>query len=280
MTLANTFHRFFRRNRPITRIYVALCAWDIHLARLCLASIRYWYPRLPVSLLCDQGAGPCDPGALLRWPHVHYHPMSRPRLSVFSKLEPLFSHGHGRFLYLDADIVLIGPLLERLEGYDADFIVSPEGKDDSAHRDLYGFDEKRLRHLDPDFQPPGFVFNAGQWVGTGNIFRREEFDPWVDWDNGPCIRDPDTFKFQDQSLWNYLLFKAAASGRVSLNDVPFYIYAPMASPEINHDTLRARSTPPSLVHWPGRKSTNLDEMARPDLLRFFDEQARIIEAGL
>ena len=47
--------------RPvIERIYVGCCATDVWLARISVASIRYWHPDAPICLLRDHGMGFAD----------------------------------------------------------------------------------------------------------------------------------------------------------------------------------------------------------------------------
>ena len=37
--------------KPIDRIIIACCERDFWLTRICVASIRYWYPEIPIGLL-------------------------------------------------------------------------------------------------------------------------------------------------------------------------------------------------------------------------------------
>ena len=86
----------------------------------------------------------------------------------YSKLEPLFLPQRSKFLVLDADTVLLGPVLDRLEEIDADFIVDDGKPSPELVKQLY-FDVNKLKKLDPSFTPCGYNFNSGQWVGTSGL---------------------------------------------------------------------------------------------------------------
>ncbi len=39
---------------PIEHVYVLCHGADLWMARICVASIRYWYPDIPITLLKNQ----------------------------------------------------------------------------------------------------------------------------------------------------------------------------------------------------------------------------------
>ena len=77
---------------PIERMYVAACAKDFHLTRLCVASIRFWYPDIPITLIPDFNAGQFDSRPLERdWNVDVFKAEIRNFGWGFSKLETCFS---------------------------------------------------------------------------------------------------------------------------------------------------------------------------------------------
>lgn len=37
----------------IQKIYISCCETDLHLLKICVASIRFWYPHIPIFLIKD-----------------------------------------------------------------------------------------------------------------------------------------------------------------------------------------------------------------------------------
>ena len=51
----------------VSRVYVSGYAKDLHLVRICIASIRYWYPDITIYLLKDTSQGDFDTEELERF---------------------------------------------------------------------------------------------------------------------------------------------------------------------------------------------------------------------
>src|SRR5580658_6519198 len=45
------------RDARISRVLIACCKSDVHLARICVASVRFWNPEIPVFLIKDSMQG-------------------------------------------------------------------------------------------------------------------------------------------------------------------------------------------------------------------------------
>ena len=259
---------------PITRVYVAVCARDFHLARLCVASIRYWHPRIPISLIPDYQAGEFDCRPLMRDWQVDVFPTEiRCFGSGISKLEPLFLPRGDRFLILDADLVLLGPVVDLLDGVAGDFVVHPrEQAQLYTERDTYVLG--RLAAFDPTFVPPGFVFNTGQFVATPGLLQRSDFDGLIEWTAPRRQCHPEIFKCAEQGLLNYVLFRKAAAGQITLGRQEFFLQARWDEAPITVEDLARRTSPPQLYHWAGYKGPTLDLMPRADFLRFYQRLER------
>lgn len=113
--------------RPITRVYVMSHPADLWMARISVASIRHWYPEIPITLWWNSKPDPYSTARL----EQHYgvsveHSGEGQAWNSLIKLDLLTRIESERYLYLDADTVMLGPLLDRLAQHDADFVVCGE----------------------------------------------------------------------------------------------------------------------------------------------------------
>src|SRR5215470_12465108 len=109
----------------IDRIYIAGHRLDLHFTQCCVASIRRWYPHIPITLIKDESCGSYSTEDLKHYWNVDCFKTPRKLLGFgFGKLEALFLPTKERCLILDSDIVFVGKVLEALEHYEEDFIVA------------------------------------------------------------------------------------------------------------------------------------------------------------
>lgn len=204
----------------IDRIFVAGCRSDRRFTCACIASIRRWYPRRPVSLLKDPARGPYDTEELERALDVAVATTGDRRFGWgMAKLEPLVAavcEPGERVLVMDSDVLFLGPLLERLERWDEDFVVDGHEQPDS-NIDSYYFSRRALRALDPAFEPPPSYFNGGFVLATAGVLTREHLEPFVDLDTEPpALRHPGVFVRGEQGVTNYLVSKLAQEGKATV----------------------------------------------------------------
>src|SRR5438045_1395202 len=99
----------------IDRIYIAGHKSDFRFTQCCVASIRHWYPKIPVTLIKDESSGGYSTEQLENLWNVSCF---NSRQKVFglgmSKLEPLFLPIRERCLIIDSDIVFLGRVLDSL----------------------------------------------------------------------------------------------------------------------------------------------------------------------
>jgi len=254
----------------IEEIFVAGFKHDVQFTRTCVASIRRWHPHVRITLIKDRFYGDYPTTDIERHFNCGVLATGQTRYGWgFGKLEPLFLPGGRRFLVLDSDIVLAGPVLDRLGQIAADFMVQHEEPTAAFVRSHY-FDLERVRAIDPAFAFPGYTFNTGQWVGTAGKLSREDFAPFVT-GTPPRVRDPEMFRLGEQGLLNYVLMKQAAAGRLTLVRDRFMEVGddpPVAA--IDLERLRAGPGYPFLIHWCGLRRPDFDAMVRGDILRHFE----------
>jgi hypothetical protein len=107
---------------------VVVFCWegDFRLAQICLASVRFFYPDIPLFLMKNIARGNFDTSEVERCLNVSSAGISEPYGSSLGKLELFFRPELGRFLFIDADQIMVGPVLEELARLDEQFIVVPE----------------------------------------------------------------------------------------------------------------------------------------------------------
>src|SRR5215467_5198634 len=129
-------------------IYVGASKHDARFTRICVASIRYFYPEVPIRLLAG---GPVEPELveeLGRYWNVETADVPAGDYGWgFVKLEPLFGSPGEKFLVLDSDTVITGPVLDFCQNTDAPFLVDDEAQSEAAAKRIY-YDWKDVRKVD------------------------------------------------------------------------------------------------------------------------------------
>lgn len=159
-------------------VFVATYRKDYRLAKICVESVRHFYPDVPIVIMQD---GDFDLSQLLalegveRFDDSLMPPAFRKMQGAFGKLKLLVNPYAERFLYLDADTVLVAPIVELLDYQQVDFYMVP------SHYDLrtqvgqdnlrkYQFDMAKIQEYDPDFVADELtLFNTGAWFGRTHV---------------------------------------------------------------------------------------------------------------
>ena len=265
---------------PLDAAVVVFNRRDLWQARACVASVRHWAPRLPIELLADRAAGPVN----LTPFRTHYGatPFAASRRkfgSPLSKLDVLFARDRRRLLVLDADTALLGPVRPLLERYDADFVVSPNHVPAANAAGAY-FDPAAVDRAFPGYEYPGWVFNTGQMVVTSGVLTPDDFRGLVDWPadgrgRPACLRK-DLMPLNDQPRLNVALHRLHAAGRISVDGVRFK-RNPAPARGNTHDlppvadlAAKAKSCPPSVLHWMGQKGATADDLTCGEIFEFYE----------
>ncbi len=258
----------------ISHVYIGCYARDYWLARLCVASVRHWYPEIRISLIKDHCGGPFNTKALEKDFQVQIAD-TPPLMRNFGRLEIMFKKRKERFLYLDADIIMAGPVIEKLNQQPEEFVVHKQSKESYTTEEIESlyYSEQLIREqLDPTFIPPREVFNSGQFVATSGILTREDFESLVDWNaTPPRNKNPSILALNDQGPLNYAFPKFSQCRKITLGHCEFQRNG--ADPSLADDF------PPSeydkghafIVHWPGTKSLALKNFPNASLLRHYEQ---------
>jgi hypothetical protein len=253
-------------------VYVTASAHDARYTRICVASIRYFYPDVTIKLLAG---GLLEPGLqeeLARYWDVRMADVRRGDWGWgFVKLEPLFGPPGERFLVLDSDTVFAGEVLATWAGGSADFLVDDEQQSEADTHRLY-YDWHKMAAVDAAARPPRFVFNSGQWFGTAGIVTREDFGVLIDWSRmPPMLRHPDLLMPGDQGVLNYVLNQKTMIDGVSVDRRKIMRWPGYGMDDISAATVAGHEAPPIVVHWAGIKGPYLGALCGADVLALFEK---------
>ena len=253
-------------------VYIAASARDARYTRTCVASVRYFYPDVPIRLLISGSLRRGVADELLRYWNVGIANLpSRGDYGWgFVKLEPLFGLPGERFLVLDSDTVLTGPVLDIWNDCRAPILVDDEKQSEADTRRLY-YDWEKVRKIDPCSQPPQFVFNSGQWFGTAGILTRADFVLWVEWTFPRKLRHPEYFMPGDQGILNYVFNQKAALEGLQVERRQIMRWPGHSMEGLNAEAVSRKTAAPRIVHWAGLKKARLRDMVGANLLAYFEK---------
>ena len=257
--------------KAVDVIYLAACSRDARLTRICVASIRYFYPDVPIKILAGDILQPGLAEEMFKYWDVGVVELPEGDYGWgLVKLEPLFGPVGQRFMVCDVDTAFMGYILDLRAKSDAPFFVDDEQLSDADFRRLY-YDWDKVGEIDPTAQSPHKAFNVGQWFGTSGIVAREELDDWVEWTLPRRLRYPDMFMGGDQGVMNYVILKKEASEGLRIDRHTFMRWPGYGMNDLSVERVKNREAPPLVVHWAGMKAIFLHNMVGGDLLQFFED---------
>jgi hypothetical protein len=245
------------------------------MSKICIASIRYFYPDNEIFYIKDDIQGEFSISDLEKYWSVKemryntsFFGMSGAKMFFYA--DPV--QEEDLYLVLDADIVLLGKL--PLNESNADVIVSAEyeaNPNQQSLRDLY-FEINRL--TDIGYQYPGYFFNAGQiFCKRGFLHdRKNELAKYFDFENFPRWKRLDILPRCDQSFLNMYLPMMEKDGKLTIAKENFMIWTGWDI--VNKWTLDEikNGQVPFLLHYAGAfRDQYLKKMIRPDILYFFQD---------
>lgn len=256
----------------ISRIYVLGTRKDARFTRICVASIRHWYPAIPITLIRDHLLGEYNTSDLETFWNVEIFATPVRRFGWgHARLEPLFLPGGERCLIVDSDVVFVGPLLESLEQFDEDFLLEKSTFPEDQIK-LYFFDPQQVGRMYAPFRFPGWASNTGQMVATTGILKRDFFAPFMTFEEPRRILRPDVFLCGEQGLLNFVLQQKAQEGVLSIRRTKFMRWPSKMRPaDVDVECIKNRAGYPFLMHWAGPKSSNLTESPMSHVLTYFEQ---------
>jgi hypothetical protein len=260
--------------KSIERVYVIGNRHDLRYTGICVASIRRWYPQLPISLVKDESRGPYDTSEIEQAWKVDVFQGERRRFGWgWAKLVPLLEGPPGeRCLILDSDVVFVGHVIRLLETSAADFVVQDRGEYDRLRPQSSFIEPQAMRRFDPDYVATGYSFNTGGLVATCGLLDDSDFEPFIEYGDVVVDKRSELFTLgADQGVLNYLLPKKAQLGEITLDRLPFMLWGAQLPRRIAYAPWLTASSPyPYVVHWAGKKRKLLLLQKNGRLLRHFE----------
>lgn len=264
-------------NLPV--IVIAVNKLDYYLCKICVASIRYYYPDISIYLLKDTLNGAFSTRELEQYwnveviSFVNHQKFGWSAAKMFFVCDPRFQKG--RYLLIDSDIVLIGKIFDN-SAFDLnqfDIVVSNEYEDpQGVYFEKNYFNYAQIKAMDPSYEYPGYTFNAGQLFFRGGFIKKETIDPYFDFEKFPFWKRKDLFPLVDQSLYNYLLPKLERQNELSIGKTPYMIWSESERCEKLTMTEILQGQHLALIHWAGAKRViDIETMTRNDVLQYFQQ---------
>ena len=257
----------------VETVYINTYKYDFHFARICIASVRYWYPEIPIFLIKDFGAGDFDTSQAEKKWGVQIFENTRKNFGWgYGKLEALFSGTCKSFLMLDADTVLTGPVIDKIEDIEAAFIVDDEVQPKERFNEIY-YNLDRIKELEGSFVYPGYSFNSGQWFGTSGILTRKDFEKSLNWSDPPCPKFPKIVFNGDQAHLNFILHWKEQLGLVTIRRIKLMVWPNSNNADFLNIVKIKDKDPdyPFIIHWAGMKASKILALPRPDILSFYQD---------
>ena len=256
---------------PVDVIYLAACSRDARLTRICVASIRYFYPSVPIKILAGDILQRGLATELNRYWNVGLADLPVGDYGWgLVKLEPLFGPKGQRFMVCDVDTVFTGRVLDRRAESDAPFFVDNEKLSDEDFKRLY-YDWDALVSIDPEVQSARKAFNVGQWFGQAGFVERSDFDQWVEWTLPRSLCFPDVFMGGDQGVINYVLLKKEAFKELRIERGELMRWPGHGMNDLTPEAVRSGEAPVLVIHWAGMKAILLRNVVGGDLLKFYED---------
>lgn len=258
----------------IQKIYISCCKTDLHLLKICVASIRFWYPNIPIFLIKDISKGYFNTTEIEKNFNVDILTTQRKKLGWgFPKFEAIFLKNNDRIMTIDSDIVFIGKVIEPLNDFSEDFILHGYKKNNPNEKwvkeNYYDFD--KIKKIDKHFIFPGFLFNSGQIVTTCGKISYEDFDKFVTWSEPPILKYPEIFSCGDQGLLNYVLAKKYQNKEISIGLSKFMFWrGDKECDDFDLEKIKDGTGYPYIIHWAGEKPILIKNMERSDILKFYE----------
>ena len=255
----------------ISVVYINTHRYDYESVCICVASVRYWYPDMPIYLIKDLGQGNYDTAVLEEKWNVKIFVTTRKKFGWgYGKLEPLFLPQKQSFLMLDSDTVLTGKIIDEASIMEADFLVDEEVQPTNRFNEIY-YNLTRINELDKNFIYPGYSFNSGQWFGTSGLLTREDFEKFIEWSEPPTPKFPDIIFKGDQAVLNFVLhskqqYQALKIARKKIMIWPNHNNADF----VDLQKIKQEDNAfPFVIHWAGMKQNKIKNYPRADILLFY-----------
>ena len=252
---------------------------DFFLTKICISSIRFYYPEVEILLVKDKINGDFYTAGLRNAFNVRLLKLGKKYYGWSAgKIHFLLQKNlpEKRYLCLDSDIIFIGRVLDKLRAEQGHFVLNAEMIQppfSSEHLINY-FDPEKVKTVYQDYEYPGFFFNAGQTIVTPGIINEVLLEKCFDPKIYPYYKNKDIFPTVDQSILNAVIPVLMKRKNLQVGKVIFMCWSVtfFAQSENNDVNRFLDGNTPLMVHYCGDvRIHKLDEMKGNNLLKFFRE---------
>lgn len=270
------------RDLKLTSITIVVFAnrKDFCLTKVCIASIRFYYPEVEILIVKDKLNGNFNTRRLCKATNVKVIKLSKRYYGWgAAKIHFILSQHipKKRYLCLDSDIIFLGRVLDKIETLPEKFIVSPDWQIEPLKKEvteLY-IDIEKVTKYYPTYSYPGFFFNTGQFVATPGIIPPSYFDAAFDAGRYPYYKNRDVFALVDQAVLNAVLPVYCKEVNIDLGKADFMQWSVTFFADLKHQSFEffRDGKYPFLVHYAGDTRTHLlKKMKGAEILQTFHAQ--------
>lgn len=199
---------------------------DFFLSKICVASIRFYYPAVEIFLVKDKLNGDFNTHRLKLAFNVKVLDLGKKyygwsAAKIFFLLQKNLPNR--RYLCIDADIIFVGKVLDKIGKIGGDFVLNAYTINPPFSTEVTGLyiDPEKVKVFYPDYQYPGYFFNAGQTVVTPGLLEENLLEPSFDPHTYPYYKNKDTFGLVDQAVLNAALPVLARRKNVVINTLEY-----------------------------------------------------------
>jgi hypothetical protein len=255
-------------------VNIACYRGDYPFAKACVASVRRHLGNVPVCLFVDGDFSVAELEAAYGVRTIYARDVADEELRRRSygygltKMIVFWASPFERFLYLDADTVMWGNVLEGLDLERADFIFNQPHEAYTEHilKDQY-FDYDRLFRYTNGFRWQGLpFFNSGAFIARRGLFSTADYYELLELK----LKDDSLFPTGEQGILNVMVFRAAEQGRITAAQAALQTVVPVVPIEqlckrfrIERGEAAVARGDRTIIHWAGIKPFSL----RSDVFR-------------
>lgn len=253
---------------------------DYFLAKILVASIRFYHPEVEIYLCKDLLKGGFQTTEMEKYWRVKILNLGITRFGWSAAKMHFYLSDKlkgKKVLLLDADTVFTGRVLDRLIplAMENDVVVSAEYRPGNGgewlKKQYYDIDVVQKMH--PDFELPGYYFNCGQLLARSELFNSEEVKEVFDEKQFPFWLNLRDFPLVDQAVLNYLLPYKEQKKEIKMAKVGYYVWIDSdIAREMDFNGVIEGDKYLYILHWAGNERIPyIYGMIRGDILVFFQK---------
>lgn len=262
-------------------IIIACCAQDYHYAKGCCASIRYFLGDVPICLIIDGEFLAKDLQKAYGVQVINHlnvkHQVLRERSFGWglTKMVAFWESPWNNFLFLDADTIVWGNILQYANFKDFDLIVDrPLYKDSFEEVSRFFFKPEEIEKYFPNFQWQkhfGQYFCTGAFFAKRDIFSLDDYIYMLDF----VDQNPDVFWRGEQGFLNLMIFRDFDAGKIRLGQSSWQVIVPKFQWDelqkrfpIDKNTPVIQADEACVIHWAGPKPTLYNSQVYSEPMNF------------